>query len=66
MIESHKTNIMSMSCRICAATAPKEAIRSMQRYQANWLGLDDHTGYKICSECSTKICIYRENHFLDV
>ena len=59
MIEQHKTNIMSMSCRICAVTAPKEDIRNMMQFEADWLGLDQRTGHKICRDCASKIRTYR-------
>ena len=65
MLEPHKTNIMGMCCRVCAVTAPKETIRVMQKFQADWLGLP-HIGYRICCECSRKIVLYRENRFEDV
>lgn len=65
MLEPHKTNIMGMCCRVCAVTAPKETIRVMQKFQADWLGLPN-IGYKICCECSRKILLYRDNRFEDV
>ena len=59
MIEQHKTNIMSMSCRICAVTAPKEDIRNMIKLETDWLGLDQSCGHKICRDCGSKIRMYR-------